>query len=82
MEDSDAETDVFCLPLTTHVFRFGGTPQAKCPVLSARLCLTGPDLASGGLDMARFGLERFRQSNHVQSINSQSRFQTQQLSIP
>ena len=75
MDDSDTETDVFCPLLTTHFLLFGGTPQAKRPVLSARMCPTGPDLASGGLDMAHFGLERFRQSNDAQSIKFQSRFQ-------
>ena len=77
MDDSDTETDVFCLLLTTHFLRFGGTPQAKRPVLSARMCPTGPYLASGGLGMAHFGLERFRQTNHVLSairVQAQSFF--------
>ena len=81
MEDSDTETDVCCLPLTTPCLRFGGTPQAKRPVLSARMCPTGPDLASGGLDMAHFGLERFRQSNHAPSIKFQTRFQNSKFAF-
>ena len=82
MDDSDTETDVFCRLLTTQFLRFGGTPQAKRPVLSARMCPTGPYLASGGLDMAHFGLERFRQSNHAPSTKFQSRFSKQHIRCP